>query len=157
MSIQVETRDIDGHTYEMFQMSATKSIKVLTRIMKLIGEPIGLLSGGVETKKSVLDLELNSDILGRALKAIAEKLDEDMILTTIKEILEPVQCDGKRILFETHFQGRIGHMFKVVKAALEVNYKDFFDAASGLAGYVGSIATMTSDSQTSTGASGVQF
>jgi hypothetical protein len=129
--INVETREIDGHNYEFYQLGAVKSLKILTRILKIIGEPIGLITGEA-TVKDFLKTELNSDILGKALKALTDKLDEELVVNTIKELLEPVLCDGKRIQFDLHFQGRIGHLLKVVKAALEVNYKDFFGVSQSL-------------------------
>lgn len=132
MAIDVKSKTIDGEVYEFYQLSPRKAVKILTRLLRIIGKPVGKAVGNVEG--SVMDLELSGAVMGEIVASLTDKLDEDVVLDTIEQLLEPVMCDGKQVgkQFETHFAGRIGHLMKVVWAALEVNYSDFFDGGFGL-------------------------
>jgi hypothetical protein len=115
-----EERMVDGLTYEISKFSATKGVRMLTRLASLLGEPIGAFTEGG------LDKKITGDMVSRAAKALFERLDENQAEKTVKDLLENVRCDGKAIQFDTHFQGRILHLFKVLKEVLEVQYGDFF-------------------------------
>lgn len=135
MARETIIKTIDEHKYEFYQFGAIQAVKVLTRLLKIIGEPIGMAITGVGKKsKSILDQEIDKDALGKAIRALTERLDDNEVLSLINALMEQVLCDGKRIIFDTHFKGRIGHMFKVVKEAIEAQYSDFFEGGLGLLG-----------------------
>ncbi len=92
-----------------------------------------------------------TQLLGGAVRALVERLDEDEVLQIIKNLVDTAECDGKKIIFETHFQGKIGHLFKVVYAVLEVQYSDFLGEALSM---VAESGLMTAKSSTATGESG---
>jgi hypothetical protein len=133
MGVNVKTKTIDGRRFEFFPMPAPRSIKVLTRLIKIIGEPAGVLASDYSDQKpkSIMEYQLDESMISKAIGALTERLDEDIVLDTIHEIIRPVFVDGRRILFEQDFDGRIGHLFKVLFAALEANYSDFFDGSIG--------------------------
>ncbi len=116
-----QEKEVDGIVYEITQFSATKSLRLLTRLASYFSEPIGVI-----VDKGGLDANLSSDLVSKMAKSLFEKLDESQVEKTVKELLEGVRCEGKQILFDTHFQGRLLHLFKVLKAVLEVQYNDFF-------------------------------
>ena len=86
MARDVTEKTIDGEDYIITQFGATKSMKVLTRLTKIVGEPIGKVAGGIEPGKSVLDQNLDGQMIGAAIKALADNLDEDVVITTVKEL-----------------------------------------------------------------------
>jgi hypothetical protein len=112
---------IDGQLYAFTHFPATKATKLLTRLMKMIGEPLSLFAsaGG-------LNAELSGDLIGRAVTALGMKLDENEVERTVKDLLEGVRCNNQFIVFDTHFAGRVGHLFKVLAAQLKFQYEDFF-------------------------------
>lgn len=126
---QTEEKIIDGLKYEITQFSATKSLKLLTRLASYFSEPIGII-----IDKGGFNAELSSNLISQIANSLFTKLDEVQVDRTIKELLEGVRCEGKIILFDTHFQGRLFHLFKVLKAILEVQYSDFFDELQKLGG-----------------------
>ncbi len=153
-------KTIDGVAFDFFFLSPKVAIKVLARIAKLIGEPLGnvadvVLKGGAGGKVSVAGLlnadlgGLPPDLLSRAVKSLVERLDEGEVIETVDAILEKVHMQGdgdkgtRPLRIETDFGGKIMLMFKVVGAALEVNYGDFFGAGSGLSGALAAAAPRT--------------
>lgn len=142
---------IDGQEYEIGHFMTSKATKLLARLTKMVLGPIGAAFSGAEGIGKVADTEISID---KALGALAENLDEDMVLATIKELMSEVRLGtGMMIEFETHFMARTMHMLNVVKTVLEHNYGDFF---GGVSGAVKSAITMfmTQGRQTSTAESG---
>ena len=84
--------------------------------------------------------ELLMTRIGKAFEALSERIDEDIVLDTIDELLSDVsyvsgdQYQNLAGSFELHFQGNIFHLFKVVKKVLEVNYSDFLSGLTGVLG-----------------------
>lgn len=115
---KTEVRNIDSHTYEITQYSAGKGLKLLFRLGKILGKPLGLIA---ESAKSD-----SKEFISKAAEALFEHMDENLGEQTVRDILETTRCDNKPILFDTHFSGQMGHLFKVVKSVLEVQYGDFF-------------------------------
>jgi hypothetical protein len=142
MGRQVESRTIDGRLYEFYQVSPKIALKVLTRVTKLLGEPLGILGGQLAGSKkdgiAALLEQDTSELLPKAVSLFVTRLDETEVQQVIDWLLEPVHVQTeddkgtRRIMFERDFQGRIGHLMKVVLAALEVNFQDFFSENSGL-------------------------
>jgi len=145
---------IDGTNYTITQFGATKSMKLLTRLSKIVGEPLGEIASGFDSKKNLLDQEFDGKMIGHAVKALVDNLDEDHVVDTLKQLLSCVLHNGATLdkTFDIHFQGRLGHMFKVVFAALEVQYKDFLGGIGELVS-LNRVAS-SSERQTSTGLSG---
>lgn len=111
-----------------------------------MGMALATKEGGKMTGKE------QTQLLGGAVRALVERLDEDEVLKTIKDLVDTAECDGKKIIFETHFQGKIGHLFKVIFAVLEVQYSDFLGEALSMV--EGSGLMGTAPSSTETGESG---
>lgn len=121
---ETKREEIDGTIYELGHLSPGEAIKVLTRITKIIGKSIDKDSLGDATNIIGSDA---SGIIGK----LVEQLDEELTLTTIKQLLSQVRiCEGEKTIlvsnvFEVHFAGRIYHMLKVVTASFKHNYSDF--------------------------------
>src|SRR5688572_16496070 len=95
---QVKEVIVGEHTYSITQFSATKGLKLLTRLTKIIGEPIAVLAG-----EGGLDAEVSGKLMGQAIKALADKLDEANVIQTVKELLEGVTRNGAPINFDIDF------------------------------------------------------
>jgi hypothetical protein len=118
--IQTQQIVVDGATYSVTQFSATKGMKLLTRLTKILGEPM-----------SVFMSDENADaqkVLPVAIAALSERLEEDMVVQTVKELMDGVRDSDGPIQFDTHFAGKFGHLFKLLAKILEVQYGDFFGA-----------------------------
>lgn len=132
--------EIDNHTYEFSQFTTTESLRTLTKLTKILGEPMILAISSIfkgskekltaeDVKRSLLDREINTDVLAQAVRVLMEKMDEDEVIGLVKKLVtDRTSCDMKPINFDTHFMGELGHLVKVVKAALVVQYGNFFDA-----------------------------
>lgn len=148
--IQVEKRAIGNLTVEFFQMDVRTAITVLTRLTKLVGEPMGIISGSMkdkgESSSSMLDFDITSEGLQAAAKAFVTRLDENEFYDTVEKLVSPlhIQAPGdegtRPVKLDRDFRGKIGLLFKVVYASLEVNYADFLDE-SGVLGMLGKRAT----------------
>lgn len=157
-----KTREIDGRLYEAVPLLPMVGLKVLTRISKLIGEPLGIAGSillgadgdvaeapgpedDVEAGVSALDRDLDDDVLGKVIGkvivAFTNRLDEVEVVDTVKTLLSTVQVQGesdngtRRIVIDVDFGGaKLLSLLKVVSFAIEVNFSDFLGAsgASGL-------------------------
>lgn len=134
MRQELVPRTIDGRKYEISQFGASQSWRILVRLSKMIGEPVANLISDYDPKKKVLDQDLGK-VIPTAVAALVRNVEEEESLNTIKELVFCTLCNGAPINnanFDLHFRGGIGHMMKVVKAVLEVQYGDFLGAVVDL-------------------------
>lgn len=139
---------IDEITYKMYPLSPFKSSKILTRILKLVGRPLGKLIGESQKggKGGLMDADVNPEIIGLALEALTERMEESEIEKLMKDLLpldlitfseEGGEKFTKIINIENHLNKRdkgLMHLFKLVKFSLEVNYSDFLGEIAELKG-----------------------
>jgi len=126
---QLTDKFVDGEAYQVSQFGASQGLKVLTTLTKLVGPSISMAFGAEGQTSETAQAE----VIGRAVNALCEKLDEEKVLNLIKTLIDTALVgEGKKIVFETHFQGRLGHLFKVLKAVLEVQYGDFLSDLKNL-------------------------
>lgn len=146
-----KTYRIGDTEYAFYPMSPERSIKMLTRLTKVLGEPLVRVLAGVVTsqgegedqsKPATDDRNLLMDSLKResareaiteAVSTLASRLDEDQVVDTIKtlissaEIKRPGDNGTRRINFEADYAGRIGELMMATRYAIEAEYGDFFD------------------------------
>ena len=122
--------------YSVTPMSPIKASKLLTRLLKIVGEPIGKLT---EVKKDgakgLLDQQIDGKLISEALAALTDKLDDNELETLLKRIIHPdhVTYTGngdewkKLTSIDGHFNeaGGMAAMFKLARFILETNYSDF--------------------------------
>lgn len=125
--------EISGAHYEIMHFTPTKSIPLMVRIGKILGQPLAALFGADDnmTVESVLPV-----VVG----ALTDRLDEQMVLNTIKELFEGATAKDDKgqyqhFEFDLQFMGRLGHMMKVVREILKFQYADFLEGA-GVKGLV---------------------
>ena len=112
--------------YEIQQLPPTKAIKMMTRTIKLVGEPLlVLMAGGTKNL---------TDVLPGVARILRDGLDENEVDFLVKEFMGCVFYQGQPISpqFETHFMGRLPVIFKLLIEVLKLNYADFLsDFAQG--------------------------
>jgi hypothetical protein len=145
--MKAEQRQIDDRLYEIFFLPPKKSLSVLYKIIKMGGEPLGIAGdimasfqwGEIKSISSLLDLKLPPGLIQHAVSSLINRLDEDAIMSIVDDVMQYVHVKTehdrgtRQIQFELDFSGRIGHLFKVLFAALEVNYADFLGGNGGFA------------------------
>lgn len=130
--------EIDGDKYEFAKWGAEESLSNLLKISKIIGKPLGIAFGSMNKEQEgmpgkILDRQVDPNMIAMAFEALTESLDEDSCISLIRKLSsKDVLCNGGKINFNVHYQDRLDHMFKVVYAALEVQYGSFFGAVLGL-------------------------
>lgn len=140
-----EQFDIDGETYKVKHFSATRGTRIFARLVKFAGEPIAKFLSAGKAIKDNDDAAANA-VLGQAISALSSRIDENEVEVLIKDILESVQVieakSGKirgvgAEYFDVHFQGRIGHLFKVLGKTIAFQYSDFLGDLAELQGLQG--------------------
>lgn len=136
MARELVKKQVDEHEYSFQQFGTKQSLKYLFRLSKIIGKPIALAmaSGFVgPAKESVLDNPVKPELLAEAVEALVSQCDENETLDLIESFCgkDSCLCDDKPINFNLHYEGRLDHLFRVLAAALEVQYGNFFGAISG--------------------------
>lgn len=117
-------KQVDSHTYAFTKFETSKGLDILERLIQLVGEPIAMM-GGMSAEEGVD--QNDSSILAKAMGALQSGMSKQKTAPLLKDILVGATCDGKPIGFEIHFAQRYGHLFKVIWAALEVQFGDFLD------------------------------
>jgi len=137
-----EDFEIDGENYKVKHFSATRGTRIFARLVKFAGEPVAkFLTAGKAIKEN--DEVAANAVLGQAISALSSRIDENEVEGLIKDILDSVQVieakSGKlrsvgAEYFDVHFQGRIGHLFKVLGKTVAFQYSDFLGDLAGLQG-----------------------
>lgn len=132
--------EVDGKMYEFEKFGAEQSLETLLDIGQIVGKPLGAAIAGLsgqdgDVKQRLMDRELDLKVIELVMEAITGRLDKKTIMPMIKRMTsEKVLCEGKKINFNIHYQDDLMHMFNVLKAALEVQYGNFFVALAGVLG-----------------------
>ncbi len=138
---------IDDIEYEYNQYNARKSMKVMVRLTKMFVEPGAHFMGILGKGNSLLETDVDTDALAKAAKTLMERMDEDRVIDMIQDLVKQMRYDsGKPIVFDSHFRGKLDHLFRVVYFALESEYGYFF-GESGLAGWLQGFVEKTKETQ----------
>ncbi len=134
MARRSETRTIDGIEFTVTQMPAMRSQRVFQRLASAIGPAIAAALRDAPAGDAILEGDVR---IGDAVKQLFDRLTIPELEAIEKELLETatVVQDGQtaRVLAiaDELLAGRLSTLFKLVAFAIEVNYRDFFDAAGG--------------------------
>lgn len=143
MTIEMQETVIDGHTYRMTQLGATKGYKLFHRLVKALGPSIGHFVSAVVAKgdeASIRDVDITSDDFLQGIKSLTSGFSEhdlDHIVSELKSQTEVSVDDTNKMIslspvFELHFRGRLGSMFRWLGWGLKVQFADFFDAFASM-------------------------
>lgn len=116
---------IDGISYRIQMLPAEQGMKVFTKLLKLVGEPLG------ELIKVQGDRDKIFEIMPLAIKTLVMKLDENEVLELTKSLCSCVIKAGTSATldreFNLYFRGKYGHLFKILLEVVSYNYADFLD------------------------------
>ena len=131
MQTDSKKKVIDGKTYDVYMLSATTGLTTFLRLVRICGPAIGIAIKGVGLKdlKSIGDIELDSIDFEAIARQIFQSEEEETILDITAKLAEKTFVEGQPLqpMYEVHFQGKIGKLFRWLTFALEVNFSDFFD------------------------------
>jgi hypothetical protein len=126
-------KTIDKIDYTALPLPARQGLQLLTKLTKMVGDSALVFAArGFEDIKNGNGVDF--EVATYAVQRLVEKLDERDVLSTVLEILDCVHCIeaqgdlSDEVKFDMHFRGKMLHLFKVLQFALEVNFRDFFDA-----------------------------
>jgi hypothetical protein len=131
--------EIQGMTFEIEKWNAEDALDTLLDIAKVVGKPLGVAIGSFRSNDEELEADLNEDgeeikkpkkdSVGMIFEALTDRLDKKLVKSlVIKMSSDKILCDGKPVVYKTFYQDRLDLCFLVVKANLEVQYGNFFDA-----------------------------
>ena len=135
---------IDGVKYDIGPISPTKSVKLMTKITKVLGPSlVKMLKDGFDPKKNLADLDIGELNLDEVFAEFFDRLDEDELQSVMTTLLSSSLHSGTEVIqglgtitedkFDVIFQDTgVLHMFKVVKESVGVTYSDFFAGNGGL-------------------------
>lgn len=130
-NLKRDEREIDGVRFMCEQHGAKRSLRLDARLGRLLGPGLAdVLTGG-----GVADGDYAA--MARGLVPLFANLSDDDAEALVDEVLvKTTAIDGDSVLdlckkahFEIVFGGRRMTLWKAVAFALEVNYRDFFEAA----------------------------
>ncbi len=135
-----ETRNIGGKTFKVSQLPARRALEMFSRLGRALGPAAfeAIAKGGAVLTSKGEDDEVSPEemlpALAPALASLFDRLPEGELSAIADTLLEPATCDGQLIKsqFDDLFQGHILLLLQVLAFAIEVNYRDFFDAGRGL-------------------------
>lgn len=157
MARQPVEKCIDGENYRFMLMSPTTSLDMLTKLADVLGPTISRVFASFDRKQEntadIMNLNVNTAILGDAIALLCSRMHENKISEIIKVFTKNVISLGATgtkgsgqindQVFDEHFQGRLLHLMKVFICCLEVQYADFLDAFGGKVGFLKHLATMS--------------
>lgn len=119
--IKQKTTTIDGDEYLLSTIPATKGIKLLKQLTKLIGPSFTeLLKSGEEDSAGV-------NPMGLAMEKLFDNLDTVDVESLIKELVSSSATKGSMAInFDMEFSGEYGKLFTLVKEIVEFNYGSVF-------------------------------
>lgn len=122
--VRSEERSVDERRYVFTLFTAGKSIRMLSKLAKIVGKPLALIvSSGMES-------QVTPEMIGSALQEMAAAASPEEFEQTCKEFLQGTKIfrdDGRAtdLNFDIDFEGRIGHLSRVLKEMFSFQYSDF--------------------------------
>ena len=122
----VTVRDTD---YLLTQFPATKGIRLLKQIIKLVGPSFAEISKVGESA----DVAEQQRLIGMAMEKLFENLDAVDVEALIKELVTSASKGSASINFDFEFSGQYEKLFELVKAIVEYNFGSVFTLVGTIA------------------------
>ena len=120
---------INNEQYTFCQMPPKRSLRLMTKIIRIVGAPLGAALNGIKADQVDIAALLEADLdFSMIVTALCDRLDENEVEAIVDELLSQVLHAGQGEVskqFDVIFAGRLPHLFKVVGQALKVEYGDF--------------------------------
>jgi len=116
------------------QMKPSESLCFIMYLGKIIGGSAGKFIAAMDGAK-LADLvdkgEFNMDKIGDAVATLFDRFEEKETIAKLNLLLSSVKTNGQPLYIDhPMFVGNLKDLFKVIKTAIGVNYKDFLDEIS---------------------------
>lgn len=137
--LRTETREINGKKFQISQLPAMRALRLSTRLGKLFGPPLAKVAGTSPTTQGIASVNVGA--LAPAIASLFETLSESELESLTRELLctTMVEHDGAWVelfghspVFDLVMGGDVLGIFKLLYAAIEVNYSDFFGEFRGI-------------------------
>lgn len=142
--------NIDDKKYEFEKWGGEEAVDATLDLFGILGVPAGQAVSSFFSSdgpmKAGLDSEMNPEIIGKIIEKLSDRVGSNKAIC--KELIKKlsshkVSCDGKKIGFDQHYRDSLGHLMKVVRAGIEVQFSSFFGESSGSGGFLqGAVALM---------------
>lgn len=116
--------EIDGLKYTFTHFPATHAWRVHQKLLGLAGAPLASILNSVDPK-SPLESKVNLEGL---IVSLFDNLSDDSSELLMKDLLKCSTYENKELtmIFDVHFAGRIGHLWKVIAEQVKFQYADVF-------------------------------
>lgn len=139
MAREKQSTVIDGYRYEMTMLGATQGYKLFHRLFRMFGPSFGSLMDAVGGG-DIQDVDLSSNVVIHGIQSLTENVKESDLDHVVEMLRKQthVSVDGSDRtiplagIFEAHFSGSLGSMFKWLYWGLGVQYQDFTSAFANL-------------------------
>ena len=126
MAVQSHDVVIGGDTYTINTFVATKGVKYLKKLLKVIGPAMAEAMAGSDGE------EIRTDGLGKAAEILFDNIDsegfDDMIIEWVKN---NVTKNGQPVVFDMEFAGDYGKLMQLVKEIIMLNFATVFQNGFG--------------------------
>ena len=126
MSLRQESKLIDGHDIQVTAFTALKGLSIKSRLIKIISPAFSGLAKSVKLKNgiSILDSELNLELIGEALQHLMENIADPKVIDLILELLEFTTYDGKVLkkeIINIEFAANYLTLYKILIFVIDAN------------------------------------
>lgn len=128
--IQTHAQEIDGFLYELSPLPAWHAVEVFHQLTRTVAPALGAITAA--------DSAAGVAALSSALEKALATLGPAEFVALSKKLLggARVSINGKSVellpVVDVHFQSRTLSLFRVVVAAIQINFPDFFGALGGI-------------------------
>lgn len=135
---RLEQFEFNGQQVDVYfhQLKPSESLVFLLYLGKIVGGSAGKFIGaldGASLTELVNKTEFNMDKIGDAVATLFDRFEEKETIAKLNLLLSSAKMNGTNLYVDSPlFDGNLRPLFRAVKIALEVNYKDFLDVISGL-------------------------
>ncbi len=134
--VELHSLTYAGATWELNNLDADRGVEILTKLIALMGEPLGHVGMGAAMAKSQADADgadeklrtLLRGSVATALGTLLTNIGKVGALSVIKVLLDGLHRDQKPVDFKTYFASNYGELVRLVGWSLEINFASFFDA-----------------------------
>lgn len=117
MALKQHTVTIGDEQFLLQTIPATKGLKLLKQITKLVGPAFGELTKGGDNPDGVI---------GSAIGKLIENLDQVEVELLVKELVSSATKGTITINFDTEFAGEYAKLFHLTKEIVDFNYGSVF-------------------------------
>ena len=131
--------DADGNTahYTVTQFGARRGLGLKTRLIKLIAPTAVAAIGANQPGKSLMDMDINSEAVGKAIQVLLNNLDANAIVTLIMDLLASTRRDGVEVtskqgaIFDDVYAGNYAELYQALFFVIQVNFGNLFMGKDG--------------------------